>query len=39
MKLIKLKKTLKTCLKYYQKQNNQAKVEELKNKIAQLDKK
>jgi hypothetical protein len=39
MKLIKLKKTLKTCLKYYKKQNNQAKVEELENKIAQLDKK
>jgi hypothetical protein len=39
MKLIKLKKTLKTCLKYYQKENNQAKIKELEEKIAQLDKK
>lgn len=39
MKLIKLKKTLKTCLKYYVKQNNQAKIKELEEKIAQLDKK
>jgi len=39
MKLIKLKKTLKTCLKYYKKENNQVKIKELEEKIAQLDKK
>lgn len=39
MKLIKLRKTLKTCLRYYKKQNNQSKIEELEKKIAQLDKK
>lgn len=39
MKLTNLKKTLKTCLKYYKKQNNQDKIKELEEKIAQLDKK
>lgn len=39
MKLTNLKKTLKTCLKYYKKENNQAKIQELEQKIAQLDKK
>jgi hypothetical protein len=39
MKLIKLRKTLKTCLKYYQKKGDQAKIKELEDKIAQLDKK
>jgi hypothetical protein len=39
MKLIKLKKTLKTCLKYYKKKNDDVKVKELEDKIANLEKK
>lgn len=39
MKLIKLKKTLKTCVKYYKKSGNESKVRELEDKIANLDKK
>lgn len=39
MKLINLKKTLKTCLKYYKKRGNEEKVEEIQSKIANLDKK
>lgn len=39
MKLIKLKKTLNTCLKYYKKSGNESKVKELESRIAQLNKK
>jgi hypothetical protein len=39
MKLTNLKKTLKTCLRYYKKQKNEDKIKELEEKIASLNKK
>lgn len=39
LKLEYLKKTLKTCLKYYKKKGDEEKIKELEYRIANLDKK
>lgn len=39
MKLVYLKETMKTWIDYYKKRNNQEKVEEIKQRIANLPKK